>query len=62
MKIITTVRDVTNYVDRVTQFFEREDGHVDKVVEKILGERHPDFGSDWSDFFQSLAESFWQVD
>jgi len=62
MRIITTLFDLVDYIDKVTQFPERKEGDVSKIVSAILllNDR-PAFGSDWDTFLGALPEKIFRA-
>lgn len=58
-RIITTRRDLRNYVDEMTSgWYERSDDDIDAIVESILGcPDCPRYGADWTEFLANLPEA-----
>lgn len=63
-KIMTTNRDLRNWVDDMTNnYLQRTDGDVDTITNGIQDDDHPAWGTDWSDYLETLElDSFLPVD
>jgi hypothetical protein len=54
---MTTKRDLRNWVDTATSGWpERADTDVDAITDAIQAMNHPQWGTDWTEFLESLPE------
>lgn len=55
--VMTTVRDLRNWLDTATTNWDgRDDAMLDALTETIRERDHPPWGTDWADFLAALPE------
>ena len=56
--IITTKKDLRNYVDYQTgSWVLRQEDQIDNMTNSILSLDHPPYGTDWTEFLDSVEVS-----
>lgn len=55
IRTMTTARDLRNWVDSATSGWpDRGEEDVDAITEAIRADEHPAWGTDWSEYLESL--------
>jgi hypothetical protein len=55
MTVITTKRDLRNYLDdATTNYMGRTDADLDAMTDAVQAMGHPAWGTDWTEFFSRL--------